>query len=60
MRVRITKYGRWDERCNWQIEDRREKDMDPELLISAGYRYNARYDEYINEYGNHRVVVKAI
>lgn len=60
MKVRITKYGRWDVNSNWQIENRCEKDVDIDMLICIGYHYNSNYNEYINEYDNHRVVVKVI
>lgn len=51
MKVVISKYGRWDESCDWQLERREEKEIDhewcsPELMKWLGYSYSARYNEY--------------
>lgn len=50
MTVVIDKYGRWGELSNWQLESRKEKQMDEaefkEIMMNAGYTYNERYNEY--------------
>ena len=50
MKLIIKKYGRWNDSSNWQLENRKEKEMNEdmfgEFIKYAGYTYNAQYNEY--------------
>lgn len=51
MTLVIKKYGRWNERSNWQLESRKEKiiddDMFGEFIEYAEFKYSERYNEYL-------------
>ena len=63
MKVKVEKYGRWDESCNWQRESTVEKDLPEDVVNSlewCGYKHIAKYNEYHLEFGNNLVIIKVI
>ena len=64
MTIRVKKYSRWDESCNWQLESIEEQETKiakrEDLIDVLGFTYCKNYDEYYKECGNSLTVIKVL